>query len=89
MNSSRYRLLNKTLLIAFNEHQIRKEKDKQTLQPALPKDKAIAFPIPLEAPVTITTGDSTSLATSTAAASTAVVALTPVRNFKIHQLNNT
>lgn len=29
-----------------------------TLQPAFPKDRAIALPIPLEAPVTTTTGDS-------------------------------
>lgn len=30
-----------------------------TLQPAFPRAKATALPIPLEAPVTITTGDST------------------------------
>lgn len=36
-----------------------------TLQPAFPKVNAMAFPIPLEAPVTMTTGDSTFSSAST------------------------
>lgn len=42
-----------------------------TLQPALPMASAIALPIPLEAPVTMTTGASTFLATSALDCSTA------------------
>ena len=50
----------------------------QTLQPALPKERAIARPMPLEAPVTTTTGASTfSLAAVPASAAVATWALTP------------
>lgn len=45
----------------------------QTLQPALPRAKAIAFPIPLEAPVTITTGASTFWASSVIGCSIAAI----------------
>lgn len=49
-----------------------------TLQPAFPKANAIAFPIPLEAPVTTTTGASTVCAASALACSiVATWALTP------------
>lgn len=41
-----------------------------TLHPAFPSPNAIALPIPLEAPVTITTGDSTFCAASTLVCST-------------------
>lgn len=49
-----------------------------TLQPACPNDNAIALPIPLEPPVTITTGATTSLAVLALACSRVVTwALTP------------
>lgn len=42
-----------------------------TLHPAFPRANAVAFPIPLEAPVTITTGASNFVASCTSACSTA------------------
>lgn len=49
-----------------------------TLQPAFPKAKAIALPIPLDAPVTTTTGASTVFVPSTLGCSiVATWALTP------------
>lgn len=42
-----------------------------TLHPAFPRARAIAFPIPLEAPVTTTTGASSLVASFTTACSTA------------------
>jgi hypothetical protein len=42
-----------------------------TLHPAFPRARAVAFPIPLEAPVTITTGASSLVASFTTACSTA------------------
>ncbi|MFS8030062.1 hypothetical protein Hanom_Chr17g01529691 [Helianthus anomalus] len=62
-----------------------------TLQPALPRASATAFPMPLEAPVTITTGASTFCVVSTLACSAvATCAFTPASlitlNFKVFNL---
>lgn len=53
------------------EKQFRERERAETLQPDLPRVSAIALPIPLEAPVTTTTGASTFLAAATLDCSTA------------------
>lgn len=60
-----------------------------TLQPAFPKVNAMAFPIPLEAPVTMTTGDSTFSAASTLPCSiVATCALIPAETIRAKKKNS-
>ena len=59
-----------------------------TLQPALPKVNAIALPMPLEAPVTTTTGATTLFVASILACSTAATCtFTPARSIAINEIH--
>lgn len=74
----------------FNAGMSDNEVKNPTLQPAFPRAKATALPIPLEAPVITITGASTFGVASVVACSTvATCAFTPACTIQSHKIINT